>query len=89
MLDLVSAIEHALEKKAKIREVPIQPGDGPRTWADRTALREELGHTVHTSIIEGVTRFVDWYRRNSQQAGAPYPDAAALVTARPDHPPTK
>ena len=63
VLDLVSAIEQALGKKAIIREVPIQPGDVPRTWADGTALREELGYAPHTPVREGVSQFVSWYRR--------------------------
>ena len=62
VMDLVSALENALQKKALIREVPIQPGDVPRTWADPTALREELGDTAHTPLREGVKRFVTWSR---------------------------
>ena len=78
VLDLVSALEHALQKKALIREVPIQPGDVPRTWADCTALREDFGLTTRTSITKGVKQFVEWYRRNDtadacdQSAGSPF-----------------
>ena len=64
VLDLVSAIEHALGTKAVTRKVPIQPGDVPRTWADGTALRDEIGQTVHTSLTEGVNRFVAWIREH-------------------------
>ena len=88
VLDLVSAIEHALEKKAKIREVPIQPGDVPRTWADCTALRQELGLATHTSITKGVKQFVEWYRRKKQQADTHHA-TASLVVARPDNPSAK
>ena len=63
VLDLVNALEQALGKKAIVREVPIQPGDVPRTWADRTALREELGHTAHTSITDGAQGFATWFHR--------------------------
>ena len=83
VLDLVSALEQALGKKAIVREVPIQPGDVPRTWADCTALREELGHTAHTSITAGVKRFVAWYRRNDPHDDNRYRDSAASVSARP------
>ena len=63
VLDLVTALEEALGKKAVTREVPIQPGDVPRTWADCTALHEELGHTAHTSLTKGVNSFVAWFRQ--------------------------
>ena len=89
VLDLVSAIEQALGKKAIIREVPIQPGDVPRTWADGTALREELGHAAHTSLIEGVNRFVAWYRRNNHEADTRHRDADSLVVVRPNSPAAK
>ena len=63
VLDLVTALEEALGKKAITREVPIQPGDVPRTWADCTALSEDLEFSADTPIREGVERFVHWYHR--------------------------
>ena len=52
VLDLVSALENSLGKKAVTREVPIQPGDVPHTWADGTALREDVGYSAHTPVME-------------------------------------
>ena len=60
VLDLVSALENAIGKKAVVREVPIQPGDVPRTWADGTALREDLGYAPHVPVREGAKHYVDW-----------------------------
>ena len=84
VLDLLRALEQALGKKAVVREVPIQPGDVARTWADGTALREELGHTAHTLLAEGVDRFVEWYRRNNPEGDIRYRDAATRVATDPD-----
>ena len=84
VLDLVSAIEQTLGKKAIIREVPIQPGDVPRTWADCTALREEFRVAAHTPVHDGVRQFVAWYRPNNPK---PYPlsgSPCSLVTQRPN-----
>ena len=83
VLDLVTALEEALGKKAVTREVPIQPGDVPRTWADCTALREEFGYTAHTSLTEGVDRFVGWYRRNQHPAENADPASGPPVAAHP------
>ena len=85
MLDLVSAIEQALGKKAIIREVPIQPGDVPRTWADGTALREELNYTAQTALTEGTKSYVAWYRRHNHGAQNPMPpeDPATHVSVTP------
>lgn len=59
---MIAALESALEKKATVREVPLPPGDIPRTLADITRAKKELGYTPTTTIEEGAKKFVDWYR---------------------------
>ncbi|MFU8867599.1 SDR family oxidoreductase [Natronococcus sp.] len=39
-------------------------GDAEHTHADVSKARELLGYEPSTSIREGVSRFIDWYRRN-------------------------
>lgn len=58
---LVRLIEKLLGKKAKIRMLPVQPGDVPRTFADITRAKEELGYSPKVSIEEGLEIFIDWY----------------------------
>ena len=40
----------------------MQPGDVKETWADCTALREDIGFEPQTSLRDGVKQFVAWYR---------------------------
>ena len=47
----------------RTRKVPIQPGEVVSTWANCTALREEIGFEACSPIREGVKHFVAWYRR--------------------------
>lgn len=61
LLDYIKAIETALGKKANMNMMPIQPGDVPKTSANITRLKEELGYTPKTGIKEGVKHFIDWY----------------------------
>ena len=42
--------------------LPLQPGDVPRTYADVTRAREELGYDPQVGLEEGLARFVAWYR---------------------------
>lgn len=42
--------------------VPMQPGDVPVTYADTSALEEDFGFKPHTSLREGLRRFVVWYK---------------------------
>jgi UDP-glucuronate 4-epimerase len=59
---LIDLIEAACGKPAIRDYQPIQPGDVTATYADLTAIKQDLGFTPTTSIDVGVPRFVDWYR---------------------------
>jgi UDP-glucuronate 4-epimerase len=59
--ELISAIENALGKKAKINRLPEQPGDMPLTCADISKARKLLGYNPTTKFSEGLPRFVKWF----------------------------
>lgn len=59
--DLISAIEKALGKKAKINPVPEQPGDVPLTCADISKAKKLLGYNPTTPFDAGLPRFIDWF----------------------------
>ena len=61
--DLISAIEDALGKKARINRLPEQPGDVPLTCADISKARKLLAYKPTTPLKEGLPRFVDWFLR--------------------------
>jgi UDP-glucuronate 4-epimerase len=68
LADLVACVGKGLGKEPKIERLPDQPGDVPRTAADVSRAREELGFEPRTAVSEGVPRFVTWYRA-SRAAG--------------------
>jgi UDP-glucuronate 4-epimerase len=59
--DLIAAIEKALGKKAKINQLPDQPGDVPLTCADISKARKLLGYNPATQLAEGLPRFIEWF----------------------------
>jgi len=59
---LIALIEAALGRKANRVDVPLPPGDVLETRADVTDLRRAVGFAPATSLQDGVTRFVEWYR---------------------------
>ena len=61
--DLVSLLEKACGRQAVRRFMPLQPGDVPKTYADISLARSEIGYDPKTSIEEGIVRFVEWYQR--------------------------
>ncbi|PYL08506.1 MAG: epimerase [Verrucomicrobia bacterium] len=65
--DLISAIENALWKKAKINRLPEQPGDMPLTCADISKARQLLGYNPTTKLSEGLPRFIEWFLRSQKR----------------------
>lgn len=59
---LIDLIEEACGTKAIRDYQPMQPGDVPATYADITAIQNDLGFQPTTPIDVGVPSFVNWYR---------------------------
>jgi len=66
--DLIAAIENAVGNKAKINELPEQPGDMPRTYADISKARKLLGYNPTTKLSDGLPKFVEWFLRTQRTA---------------------
>src|SRR6266478_6918473 len=64
--DLIAAIENVLGKRAKINQLPEQPGDMPLTCADISKARKLLGYKPTTRFSEGLPRFIDWFLRSAK-----------------------
>nr|MBL8410570.1 NAD-dependent epimerase [Dechloromonas sp.] len=62
LLDFIGAIEKALGMQAEKRLLPLQDGDVPATYADTNLLNNWVGFVPSTSVEDGVSRFVAWYR---------------------------
>jgi len=62
--ELISAIEKALGRKAKITRLPEQPGDMPLTCADISKARKLLGYDPKTKFEDGLPKFVDWFLKS-------------------------
>jgi len=66
--DLIVAIENALGKRARINQLPEQPGDMPLTFADISKARKLLGYKPTTRLSEGLPSFIDWFLHNQRTA---------------------
>ena len=62
LMDVVHLIEENLRKKAKIKFLPMQPGDIPESLADIEKSEEFLGFKPTTDISSGIEDFVKWYK---------------------------
>jgi UDP-glucuronate 4-epimerase len=62
LMDYIKALEETLDKKAIINFLPLQPGDVPDTYANTENLKNKFNYKPSTSVIEGVSNFVNWYK---------------------------
>ena len=61
LMDMISAIEKYLKKKAKIKYLDMQLGDVEKTFADIKHSKLKLGYNPKTSMNDGITKLIDWY----------------------------
>jgi UDP-glucuronate 4-epimerase len=62
LMDFISEIEEKLEKKAEINFMPLQPGDVVASHADVENLVEDFGYRPTTTVVDGVRKFIEWYK---------------------------
>ena len=62
LMRYITILEEALDSKAKINFLPIQPGDVPDTHADVGEIIRDFDYKPNTSIKLGVQKFVEWYK---------------------------
>ncbi len=58
--DMIAAISRTVGREARIKQLPMQPGDVERTWADLSRSRAELDYAPATPFDEGVRRQWAW-----------------------------
>ena len=62
LLTFIETLENIIGIEAKKEYLPMQPGDVYQTYADVSELEKNFNFKPQTSIGEGLTRFVKWYR---------------------------
>lgn len=62
VLEFVRILEELIGARATVELVPPEPGDVEATYAEVNRAREKLGFRPTTSLREGLTEFVAWYK---------------------------
>lgn len=60
--DMIATIAAVVGRESRIRQLPMQPGDVERTWADLARSTAELDYRPMTPFAEGVRRQWEWVR---------------------------
>ena len=62
--EMINIIGEVLGREPKIKQMPMQPGDVERTYADISKTKKLIGYQPKTTFKEGVENFVKWYKEN-------------------------
>jgi UDP-glucuronate 4-epimerase len=62
LLRMISVLEQATGREAKLDFAPMQPGDVKDTYADISAIERDHGFVPTTGIDDGIPLFVDWFK---------------------------
>nr|WP_321452375.1 NAD-dependent epimerase/dehydratase family protein [uncultured Carboxylicivirga sp.] len=62
LMDFITTLEKHIGTEAPKEFLPMQKGDVYRTYADITDLEERIHFKPHTSIDEGLSKFISWYK---------------------------
>ena len=63
LTDMIAAVAAACGREPIIEQLPMQPGDVDRTYADVTRASDLLDYAPTMSFNEGIQKLVDWLRR--------------------------
>ncbi len=62
LMEFIGTLEQCLGIEAKKNFLPLQAGDVPDTYADVTALVQDVGYQPSTPVAVGIANFVSWYK---------------------------
>lgn len=62
LMTFIETLEDVIGIKAKKEYLPMQAGDVYQTYADVSELEKNFGFKPQTTIREGLTNFINWYR---------------------------
>lgn len=61
-MNFIKELENALGIQAIKEFLPMQPGDVASTASNTESLENWVGFKPNTSIEEGISKFVSWYK---------------------------
>ena len=62
--EMINTIARVLDVEPKIKQLPMQPGDVDRTFADISKAKKLIGYEPKTTFEDGIRKFVNWYKEN-------------------------
>lgn len=64
--EMINVIGRTLKIEPKIKQLPMQPGDVDKTYADISKAKKLIGYEPKITFEEGIQRFINWYKENQE-----------------------
>lgn len=64
LMDMIEYLGKCMGRQPEMELLPMQPGDVPASFADIDRARAKLGFEPRTTIFDGVSAFVEWFKEN-------------------------
>lgn len=64
---MIEIIGKVLNIEPIINQLPMQPGDVERTYADISKAKALIGYEPKTSFEDGIKKFEEWYKENNNE----------------------
>lgn len=64
--EMINIIGKTIGVEPNIKQLPMQPGDVERTYADISKAKSLIGYEPKTSFKKGIENFVKWYKINKE-----------------------
>ncbi len=65
--EMINTIGEVIGVEPNIEQLPMQPGDVERTYADISKAKVLLKYNPQTSFKSGIEKFVKWYKENENE----------------------
>ena len=62
----LNLIEKRLNKKAKIKYLPLQLGDIYQTFGDTTKIKKVINFKIKTSLENGIKKYINWFLKKNK-----------------------
>ena len=62
LLEYIEVLQKVLNKKAKIKFLPLQKGDVANTYSNTDNLKNEFNYKPSKPVFDGISEFVKWYK---------------------------
>ena len=63
LINMIDTIADCIGVKHNIKQLPMQPGDVDRTYADISKAKKLIEYEPKTSFRDGIERFVEWLKK--------------------------